>query len=274
MRFSRVACAVAATAVLAVGLGTPAHADDDDADVAGATTTVEVPAGAETGVPTGITLASGDSVSITATGVAQTNPGHPTTDPDGLWPGGGSASCIGIPETCLAQTTASALVGRVGDGDWTLVGSGPTTLTGVGAVWLAYNDAIGFFGDNSGAYTAVLDVTRAGAACASSTVRPPIRADGSSVFRAGHVIPVRFLCTDRGLRPTMTRQLVSATGDPLGPEVAVKAWWGSTFRYHSFRGRFGQYIYLMPTRGLSAGTYKLRIDLGNGAVIPAQITLR
>jgi hypothetical protein len=273
MRFSRVGCVVAAAAVLAVGLGSPAQADtDDDAQPAG--TTVEVPAGAETGVPTGITLASGDSVTITATGTAQTNPNHPTTDPDGVWPSGGSASCIGIPETCLAQTTASALVGRVGNGDWTLVGSGPTTLTGVGTVWLAYNDAIGFFGDNSGGYTAVLEVTRAGAACADSAVRPPIRTDGSSVFRAGHVIPVRFLCAERGLRPTMTRQLVSATGDPLGPEVAVKAWWGSTFRHHSWRGRYGQYVYLMPTRGLAAGTYRLGIDLGNGAVIPAQISLR
>ena len=96
MRFSRLACAVAATAVLAVGLGTPAQADDDDdTEVAGTTTTVEVPAGAESGVPTGITLASGDSVSITATGIARTNPGHPTTDPDGMWPGGGSARASG-----------------------------------------------------------------------------------------------------------------------------------------------------------------------------------
>jgi hypothetical protein len=52
MRFSRVGCVVAAAAVLAVGLGSPAQADtDDDAQPAG--TTVEVPAGAEPGVPTG-----------------------------------------------------------------------------------------------------------------------------------------------------------------------------------------------------------------------------
>ena len=105
-------------------------------------------------------------------------------------------------------------------------------------------------------------------------MRPPIRADGSSVFRAGHVIPVRFLCTERGLRPTMTRQLMSATGDPLGPEVAVKAWWGSTFRYHSWRGRFGQYIYLMPTRGLTAGTTRCGSTSATEPYIPGAITLR
>jgi len=260
---------VALTTAVAIatlaGAAVPAQAD---------VMSITVPAASETGVFTGISLGTGDSVSITATGVAQTASWQQTTDPDGLWPGGGSASCVGIPETCLAQTTASALVGRVGDGEWTLVGSGPTVLTGVGQVWLAYNDAIGFFGDNSGSYTATLDVTRAVPPCSTSTVRQPVNADGSSIFKLGSTVPVKFLCDRGDLNAKLVVQKISSTllsGATLEAEVLAAS--DSTFRYDASSG---QYIYNLSTKGLTTGTYRLKISFGSVTtpVIEAQLALR
>ena len=238
-----------------------------------ATLTVVVPAAAETGVASGVDLNAGDTVAITATGTAQTVDWQPPTNPDGLWPDGGSASCIGIAETCLAQTTASALIAKVGNGPWTFVGSGPVTLSGVGAVRLAYNDAIGFFGDNLGSYTAQLDVTRAAPPCASVTVRQPINANGTSVFKAGSTVPVKFGCSVGTLTPTLalTRLTSTTLGTTLEAEVAATATNGSAFRYDASEA---QYIYNLSTKGMATGTYRLNILSGGGTISTVQISLR
>ncbi len=198
---------------------------------------------------------------------------QPTTNPDGLWPDGGSASCVGIAETCLAQTTASALLGKVGDGAWTLVGSGPTVLSGVGSVRLAYNDAIGFFGDNIGSYTATMAVTRAVPPCSSAQVRQPINADGTSAFKLGSTVPVKFLCGHANLNAKLAVVKVSSTllsGTTLESEVVAPA--DSTFRYDSSSG---QYVYNLSTKGLTTGTYRLKVTLdGSDTSIQAQLALR
>ena len=237
------------------------------------TITVEVPAGSETGVATGVTLASGDRVAITARGVAQTNPAFPVTGPDGLYPDGGSGPCPFGEFPCLAQTRASALIGKVGDGLWTYVGNGPTVLTGVGAVLLAYNDAPGFFGDNSGGYTAVLTVRRAkvgaeGAgdpsagpavpACSDTTLRKPVKRRGVTKVRKGRVVKLRFGCEDSSLRPKLRVHSASSM-------LAARG---------TFRDRKGVYRYKLRTKKLKPRKYRLQVDLGNGVTITAKLKVR
>jgi hypothetical protein len=238
-----------------------------------ATLTVVVPAAAETGVTSGVDLNAGDTVTITATGTAHTVWWQPPTNPDGVWPDGGSASCIGIAETCLAQTTASALIAKVGAGPWTLVGSGPVTLSGVGAVRLAYNDAIGFFGDNLDGYTARLDVTRSAPPCASITVRQPINPNGSSVFKGGSTVPVKFGCDVGTLTPTLglTRLTSTTLGTTLESEVTATATNGSAFRYDASAA---QYIYNLSTKGMATGTYRLNVLSGGETIGAVQFSLR
>ncbi len=238
----------------------------------GESTVVTVSAGAESGVSAGVTLSSGDTVTITASGTARTVDWQPPTDPDGRWPDGGSASCVGIAEVCLAQTAASALVGKVGNGEWTLIGKGPTELTGLGPLWLAYNDAIGYFGDNSGSYLATLNVTRAADDCSKSVIGRPLAADGSSAFKLGSTIPLKFACSNGSLTPALSVQRASGgTSAVLDKHSGKNAKAGSEFRYDPTAG---QYIHNLSTKGLTEGRYVLRVTLGHGAALEARITLR
>lgn len=102
------------------------------------------------GVDTGLVLESGQSVTVTATGA--------------VCPFGNSIVCVGPDGEPSIDTTQSAyggfvlpgapawgLVGRVGNGPWVQVGSGPTTLSGSGVLEFAVNDDL--FTDNTGSFT-------------------------------------------------------------------------------------------------------------------------
>lgn len=88
------------------------------------------------------TLLPGQAVTVTATGAAKTNPALPPTGPNGDGP------CNAY---CLAPNLpAYALVGQVDSGQAQFLGAGPTTVTGSGPLYLAYNDRVYY--DNSGGY--------------------------------------------------------------------------------------------------------------------------
>ncbi|HEX3678968.1 MAG TPA: hypothetical protein VHU90_04535 [Galbitalea sp.] len=112
--------------------------------------------------PSGVVLAPGFPVSVTATGLANFGAGDGCSDsdcgtnPDGVSPSGntfgladGSFLGPGLP--------AFTLIAKIGDAAPFVVGSGPTLISGVGPVTFAYND--NFFGDNSGGYTVTLTAT-------------------------------------------------------------------------------------------------------------------
>jgi hypothetical protein len=105
------------------------------------------------GINTGLVLENGLDVTVTATGA--------------VCPFGGSIFCVGPDGYPPVDTTQSifggfvlpgapawGLVGRVGDGPWVQIGSGPTTLSGSGALVFAVNDDL--FGDNAGSFTATV----------------------------------------------------------------------------------------------------------------------
>ncbi|MBX3745793.1 MAG: PxKF domain-containing protein [Verrucomicrobiae bacterium] len=111
-----------------------------------------------------------------------------------------------------------------------------------------------------------------------SGVLSPIRADGSSVFKAGRVVPVKFQLTggDGGIVDLEARlyftRLQGAEAGPINearsPGAANS---GNLFRYEPGSG---EYIFNWSTKGLSAGTYRLELDLGDGVVREVLVGMR
>ena len=102
----------------------------------------------------------------------------------------------------------------------------------------------------------------------------PINADGSSVFKLGRTVPVKFALTGPSANITnaVARLYVAKVSDNVaGTEAASTsaATTGNLFRYSD-----GQYIFNLGTDGLTAGTYQLRVDTGDGVARVVNISLR
>jgi lysophospholipase L1-like esterase len=112
-------------------------------------------------------------------------------------------------------------------------------------------------------------------------IRQPIDPDGSSVFRAGRVVPVKFAVTDWDHVPvgsaTARLSQVKMYGGEVIPDSEVEAVTnvsatpGNLFRYDAGEQ---QYIFNWSTRGMEPGTYQLFIRLDDGKSYTAVLTLR
>ncbi|MFZ5891073.1 MAG: PxKF domain-containing protein [Myxococcota bacterium] len=111
--------------------------------------------------------------------------------------------------------------------------------------------------------------------------RQPINNDGSSVFKLGRTIPVKFGLTgaSAGITNLVARLYVTKVSDQIeatyvepDPRVAV-ADSGGLFRYDPTSQ---QYIYNLATcpPAFSQGTWELRVDLGDGVLHGVRISLR
>lgn len=109
-----------------------------------------------------------------------------------------------------------------------------------------------------------------------SNVLQPVSPDGSSVFKLGSTVPVKFALTGSSVRVSdlQARLYYTRLGDTKAVETdavsTAKATTGNLFRYDATSG---QYIFNLGTKGLSAGTYRLRIDLGDGVMHTVNIGL-
>lgn len=109
-------------------------------------------------------------------------------------------------------------------------------------------------------------------------VQEPINSDGSSVFKTGSTIPVKFQLQDANgdFVSFANASLLYAllTGDSAGDNVAAnssgKANDGSTFRYDASSN---QYIYNLKTKGFDVGVCILSIQLDDGNSYTVQISL-
>lgn len=111
-----------------------------------------------------------------------------------------------------------------------------------------------------------------------SGVLRPINADGTSVFKAGSTVPVKFMLTDAGAGITdlaATLSYAKVSGGVVGAineaETKAAADAGNQFRYDFTAG---QYVYNWSTKGLTPGTYRLFIDLGDGVVRTVDVGLK
>jgi hypothetical protein len=107
----------------------------------------------------------------------------------------------------------------------------------------------------------------------------PINADGTSVFKAGRTVPLKFALTGASAGITTAvatftyRKVRTAAGMAVNEEVtSTTATGGTQFRYDSSSG---QYLYNWSTQGLEAGyVYELRVDLGDGVSRTVEIALK
>jgi hypothetical protein len=112
-----------------------------------------------------------------------------------------------------------------------------------------------------------------------SGVLPPVNADGSSVFKAGSTVPVKFALTgaDAGITTlAATLWVAKISNSIVGTDLEAVATntpasTGNVFRYDPTSG---QYLFNWSTKGLAPGTYLLRIDLGDGALHTVTVGLR
>ncbi len=110
-------------------------------------------------------------------------------------------------------------------------------------------------------------------------IQQPINSDGSSVFKAGSTIPVKFKLSDNEGSPVSTAiariSYVKITdgveGDVTEAISTSAATTGNLFRYDS---NDEQYIFNLSTKGQKSGTYELRILLDDGTVQTVKIGLK
>jgi len=102
-----------------------------------------------------------------------------------------------------------------------------------------------------------------------SGVLQPINSDGSSIFKLGSTVPVKFRLTGACAgNPNLIAQIKvakisnSIVGDYLEGTSTSAASTGSTFRYDATGD---QYIYNLATKPLSPGTWQIAINLGDGS---------
>ena len=110
-----------------------------------------------------------------------------------------------------------------------------------------------------------------------SGILPPVKADGSSVFKSGRTVPVKFRIVDAGGDPVsdamveLTYQSINDDGT-LGEELEAmstsSASEGNEFRDGSL------YIFNMNTKGMEVGKYQFNINLDDGTVKTVKFSIK
>lgn len=112
-----------------------------------------------------------------------------------------------------------------------------------------------------------------------SGILSPINKDGSSTFKVGSTIPVKFQLKDAAgtYIPNATTKLYIAKVTENNVETEFNATStssnsdGNIFKYDESDN---QYIFNLRTKELTSGTYQLRIDLGDGTTNTVKINLK
>ena len=106
---------------------------------------------------------------------------------------------------------------------------------------------------------------------------PPLRPDGAATFKRGSAIPVKFKLTRASARLTTVRaRLLIApveNGTPGAYQAATgkgAARGGNLFGYDATDK---QYIFTLETKALTAGTWSIKADLGDGVTHAVNFTL-
>jgi len=106
----------------------------------------------------------------------------------------------------------------------------------------------------------------------------PINLNDSSIFKLGSTVPVKFQLTgaSAGIPNAVAKFWYVKVGNNVaGSETEAVSTAASTtgnlFRYDSTAG---QYVFNWSTKGLTAGTYEIRADLGDGVSHTVRISLK
>jgi len=110
-----------------------------------------------------------------------------------------------------------------------------------------------------------------------SNLLQPVNLDGSSIFKLGSTIPLKFTLNGGSAGQIITAHvyLAKVSNNIIGSDIEATstsaADTGNTFRYDSSAQ---QYIYNLATKGLSTGTWQIRVDLGDGQNHTVLISLK
>jgi hypothetical protein len=150
-----------------------------------------------------------------------------------------------------------------------------TSSVGTKTLTVPAGTAVDYAGNPSAVVTANYSVVYA-----YSGILPPINEDGSSIFKLGSTVPVKFQLRDAdGYFVTnavakIYLLKISNSVVPNGEIEAVStsaATTGNLFRYSSDGN---QYIFNLATKGLSTGTWRIRIELNDGTSKYVNISLK
>jgi lysophospholipase L1-like esterase len=112
-----------------------------------------------------------------------------------------------------------------------------------------------------------------------SGVLQPIDQDGSSIFKMGSTVPVKFRLTDvlgasagsAVAKLTVAKISNAIEGDHVEAVSTSAATTGNLFRYDAVAQ---QYIFNLATKPLSSGTWNLKITLDDGTTYTQEISLK
>jgi hypothetical protein len=134
------------------------------------------------------------------------------------------------------------------------------------------SDAVGNVSDGTASVTYFVQYAYGG-------VQQPINADGDSIFKLGTTIPVKFQLKD-GVGTLITNAVASIAsakvsnnilGDDVETTSTAAASSGNLFRYDATAL---QYIFNWSTKGLTKGTYQVKIILDDGASYVTIVSLK
>jgi hypothetical protein len=163
---------------------------------------------------------------------------------------------------CGTFTDPGATASDICDGNLTssIVVTGSVNTAAIGSYVITYKatDAAGNTGSATRTVKVIYDWTN---------LEQPINLDGSSIFKLGRTVPCKFdLLGCSSTKTNLVAKLYLAkisnniVGTEIEPESTSNADTGNIFRNNGP----GSYIYNLSTKGLSAGTWQMRIDLGDG----------
>lgn len=111
-----------------------------------------------------------------------------------------------------------------------------------------------------------------------SGVMPPIKRDASSVFKAGSTVPVSFQLNgaSAGIKTALARLSYSkvSNGVPGAVHEADAPGGAKGSDFFKYDAACRNYLFNWSTKGLTAGIYQLQINLGDGVVHLANVTLK
>ncbi|HJP91818.1 MAG TPA: DNA/RNA non-specific endonuclease [Pyrinomonadaceae bacterium] len=185
-----------------------------------------------------------------------------------------SFTAVGSDIDLPAQTLSYSLTGTVPSGASINASSGAFSWTPTaGQTGHVYTLTVRVTDNGDPALYAERQFT-VGVAYTWSNLLAPVQAGG--VYKGGRTIPIKFQLTgaSAGVTDAVVQLLLfkvndSAVGDPVDVESTSAATTGNLFHYEN-----GQYVFNLNTAGMTAGTYQLQIDMGDGVLRAVNISLR
>jgi hypothetical protein len=111
------------------------------------------------------------------------------------------------------------------------------------------------------------------------SIQLPLGIKNQKTFKIGRTIPVKFILTDANdkiveniiIRLYLAKVENNAAGSEIQATSSGKSNNGNYFRFSKF---LKKYVFNLSTKELSAGTWRLKIDLGNGTIFYTDLILR